>query len=97
MGTTNNPVKLLLNELYAHVLSNMSDEYYYGNRTLCSHTELPDHLLKGVLKELRLLGYVEYIRGGFTDDGEVAGSGNVMTSLGKRWLNEYTNSKTTIS
>jgi len=59
--------------------------YYRPFSTIASWSGLTRPQVSRACKALRRLGFTQYARGLFTEDGEVAGSGYRITRLGHAW------------
>lgn len=71
------------------ILSNVpSAEYCVGLRSISGNSGLHTEVCRGVIAELRERGLIEYHRGLFDEDGNVAGAGYSITLAGVDWVRQ---------
>lgn len=64
------------------------DQYYATiYKSICVHLDLTLSQARSAVKALKRLGFVIYMRGLLTDEGQAAGSGHIATLAGIEWWN----------
>lgn len=69
----------ILKELNVHV---------YYSRDMAKHLDVPQAILKPILREMRLDGLIQFSRGNLSEDGEIYGSGHYITEAGRKFLKD---------
>jgi len=77
----------LLRGLYVKILKFFYYRGYYS-RTLAYNTEIPQEVIKPIVRELRLYGLISYQNADFDKDGECYGSGHHITEAGRKYYQE---------
>lgn len=73
--------------LALEVLKELNVHVYYS-RDMAKHLDVPQAILKPILREMRLDGLVQFSRGNLNEDGEVYGSGHYITEAGRKFLQD---------
>lgn len=86
-------IEIPLSKTELEILQGLSnDEMCYAYNYICDIT-FPEVLerkeAQKIIKRLRGLGLVRYVRGLMTEDGDVAGSGFCLTIAGDKIVKEY--------
>lgn len=56
---------------------------------MAKHLDVPQAILKPILREMRLDGLIQFSRGNLSEDGEIYGSGHYITEAGRKYMQEH--------
>lgn len=83
--TPNEPVEnWLLRGLYVRILSYFYTQNYYS-RDIAQAMDIPQSVIKPMVRELRLYGLIKYQYGNLDEDGATYGAGHRITESGREY------------